>query len=708
MDIKEKILELLKEKNFPPLFADKLMDALGFAQSDRAIFLGILDDMVENGLLVRTRKKKYALPETLGFLVGRLQGNAKGFAFFIPDSEDEQDIFIPPENLNGAMHKDRVMVRVFRDRFSLAPSREGEVYKVLERANTSLVGTFERDQHYGFVVPDDPRISNDIFVSKDNMLDARTGHKVVVEVFRWPESRRNPEGRIVEVLGHKDDPGTDILSIIRQFNLPETFSEKTLDLVRKIPQEVSQEDIARRRDLRDLKTFTMDGADAKDLDDAISIERTEQGNFILGVHIADVNHYIFENSPLDKEALARGTSVYLVDRVVPMLPKELSNGICSLNPNEDRLTMSVFMEVDKNGKVVDYSIEEAVIRSKMRMVYEDVTMILEDGEKDPVILDQYRDFMDELRDAEELCKILNRERSKRGSIDFNLDETQIVLDEEGKPIDIRPAERGISNRIIEEFMLLCNETIAQHIFWQELPFLYRVHEDPDIEKMLDFNELIQNFGYKLKGIREGIHPKVLQSLLLEIKDKPEERIISTIMLRSLQKARYSHENLGHFGLASKNYCHFTAPIRRYPDLIIHRIIKESIHGKLTGRRLRQLEETLPDMAKHCSARERTADEAERETEALKKVEFMADKVGEEFDGIISGVTGFGLYVQLPNTVEGLIHISTIDDDYYNFVEKHYCLIGERHRRIFRIGDPVRIKILNVDMVMRNIDFVLAE
>ena len=327
MDIKEKILELLREKNLPPLFPDKLMEALGFAQSDRVIFMGILNDMVESGQLVRTRKNKYALPETLGFLVGRLQGNSKGFAFFIPDSEDEQDIFIPPENLNGAMHKDRVMVRVFRDRFSLAPSREGEVYKVLERANTSIVGTFERDQHYGFVVPDDPRISNDIFVARENMLDAQTGHKVVVEVFRWPESRRNPEGRIVEVLGHKDEPGTDILSIIRQFNLPETFSEETLNLVKKIPQKVSQEEISRRRDLRDLKTFTMDGADAKDLDDAISIERNEEGNFILGVHIADVNHYIFENSPLDKEALARGTSVYLVDRVVPMLPKELSNGI---------------------------------------------------------------------------------------------------------------------------------------------------------------------------------------------------------------------------------------------------------------------------------------------------------------------------------------------------------------------------------------------
>lgn len=708
MDIKEKIVGLLREKNTPPLFLDKLMEALEFSQSDRGIFMGILDDMVEGGQLVRTRKKKYALPETLGFLVGRLQGNARGFAFFIPDSEEEKDVFIPPENLNGAMHKDRVMIRVFGDKYSTASSREGEVYKVLWRANTSIVGTFERDKNFGFVVPDDSRISDDIFVSKDSMLDARTGYKVVVEVFRWPDSRRNPEGKIVEILGHKDEPGTDILSIIRQFNLPEDFSEEILSAARKIPQKVSNEDIQRRRDLRDLKTFTMDGADAKDLDDAISIERNKKGNFILGVHIADVNHYIFENSPLDKEALTRGTSVYLVDRVIPMLPRELSNGICSLNPNEDRLAMSVFMEVEQGGKVVDYSIEETVIRSQKRMVYEDVTMILEDGEKDQAVMVDYHDFLDELRDAEELCKILNEERTKRGSIDFNLDETQIILDEDGKPVDIRPAVRGISNRIIEEFMLLCNETIAQHIFWQELPFMYRVHEDPDIEKMLDFNEFIHNFGYNLKGIGEGIHPKVLQRLLADIKDKPEERIISTIMLRSLQKARYSHENLGHFGLASKNYCHFTAPIRRYPDLMIHRIIKDSIHGKLTKKKAKQMEEMLPDMAKHCSSRERTADEVERETGDLKKVEFMADKIGEEFDGIISGVTGYGLYVQLPNTIEGLVRISSIEDDYYNFVEKHYCLIGERHRRIFRIGDPARIKVLNVNMVMRNIDFVLAD
>ena len=706
MDIKDKILEILREKNTPPLFPDKLMEILEISDQDRYIFLNILDDMVEDGKLVMTRKKKYALPETLGFLVGRIQGNPKGFAFFIPDDENEEDVFIPAENLNTAMHNDRVMIRILKNGHTPTRSREGEVYKILSRANKTVVGTFERDMNFGFVIPDDHRITNDIFVSKDNMAGAETGHKVVVEILRWPDLRRNPEGRIIEILGHKDDAGTDILSIIRQFNLPEEFPEEVLAVAKKIPQSVSQDEIAKRKDLRHLKTFTIDGADAKDLDDAISIEKMENGNFKLGVHIADVNHYVFANSPIDKEAYVRGTSVYLVDRVVPMLPKELSNGICSLNPGEDRLAMSVIMEINRQGKVVDFTIDETVIRSRKRMIYEEVTKILE--EKDPELMGEYEEFIEELEMAKELCEILNARRVERGSIDFNLVETQIILDENGKPVDIKPVERGISNRMIEEFMLVCNETIAEYMYWQELPFMYRVHEDPDIEKMLDFNEFIHNFGYHLKGIGDGIHPKVLQELLENVKGKPEEGIISAVMLRSLQKARYSHENLGHFGLATKNYCHFTAPIRRYPDLIIHRIIKESIHGKLNKKRIKELEETLPGMADHCSKRERVADEAERETDDLKKVEFMLDKLGQEFDGIISGVTNYGIYVQLPNTVEGLVRISTIEDDYYVYNEKHYCLIGERTRRILRLGDSVRIKVAKVDLIMRNIDFVLVE
>ena len=517
------------------MFPDKLMEILEISEQDRYIFLDILDDMVEDGKLVMTRKKKYALPETLGFLVGRLQGNQKGFAFFIPDDENEEDVFIPAENLNTAMHNDRVMIRILKNGHSSARSREGEVYKVLSRANKTVVGTFEKDRNFGFVIPDDPRISNDIFVSKDNMQGAETGHKVVVEILRWPDLRRNPEGRIIEILGHKDEAGTDILSIIRQFNLPEEFPEEVLAVAKKIPQSVSQDEIAKRKDLRHLKTFTIDGADAKDLDDAISIEKMDNGNFKLGVHIADVNHYVFADSPIDKEAFVRGTSVYLVDRVVPMLPKELSNGICSLNPDEDRLAMSVIMEINRQGKVVDFTIDETVIRSRKRMIYEEVTKILE--EKDPELMAEYEDFIEELEMAKELCEILNARRVERGSIDFNLVETQIILDENGKPVDIKPVERGISNRMIEEFMLVCNETIAEYMYWQELPFMYRVHEDPDIEKMLDFNEFIHNFGYHLKGIGEGIHPKVLQELLENVKGKPEEGIISAVMLRSLAKSK---------------------------------------------------------------------------------------------------------------------------------------------------------------------------
>ncbi|NLJ41439.1 MAG: ribonuclease R [Clostridiales bacterium] len=706
METGEKICEILRERNAPPLLFKQLVEIMEIQGDEEGAFLNLLENMVEEGQLVKTRKKKYALPEILGFLIGSLQGNPRGFAFFIPDKEGEGDIFISPEDLNGAMHNDRVMIRVIGDGSGRFRSRDGQVLKILSRANATVIGTFERGKGFGFVVPDDPKISGDIFISKENARNVNSNFKVVAEIIRWPEPRRNAEGRIVEVLGHKDEAGIDILSIIRQFNLPEEFPNDCLAAAKQIPQRLTEEIIAKRTDLRDLKTFTMDGADAKDLDDAISIERMGNGNFKLGVHIADVNHYAFEDGPIDKEAKKRGTSIYLVDRVLPMLPRELSNGICSLNPGEDRLTISVIMEIDNKGKVKDFSIEETVIKSQMRMVYEEVTSILED--KDQELIAKYQDFIDELENCRELCEILRTERMKKGSLDFNIEETQIILNEEGWPIDILPVERGISNKIIEEFMLVCNETVAEYMRWQEAPCMFRVHEDPDKEKMIAFNEFIRNFGYRLKGAKDGVHSKALQSLLEDIEGTAEEGIISTVMLRSLKKARYSHENLGHFGLAFENYCHFTAPIRRYPDLIVHRVLKELIHRKLNNKRVKQLEEAMPDLAKHCSARERLADEAERETDDLKKAEFMSDKLDEEFDGIISGVTGYGLFVQLPNTVEGLVRISSIDDDYYNYDEKNYCLIGERHRKIYRLGDGVRVKVANVDMVMKNIDFILID
>lgn len=706
MNIKEKVIEVLKENKMSPQFPEQLMEILGIDPNEKKAFLNILDEMIDEGKLVETRKKKIGLPEDFGLLVGRLQGHAKGFGFLIPDDRNQEDVFIAPENMGGALHNDRVMVKVFKDKGKSSRSREGEVVKVLERSNKTVVGTFEKDKYFGFVIPDDRRIHQDIFIPKDETMNAKTGYKVVAEIVSWPERRRNPEGRIIEILGHKDDVGTDVLSIIKKFNLPEEFPDDVLEEARRIPQEVSQKEVDRRKDLRALNTFTIDGADAKDLDDAVSIELLENGNYRLGVHIADVSFYVKENSALDRDALTRGTSVYLVDRVVPMLPKELSNGICSLNPMVDRLTMSVFMEIDAEGKVVDYEIFESVIRSKKRMIYEDVSKILE--ENDPALFEEYGDFVDDLRKMEQLCKILNERRMKRGSLDFDLDEPKITLDVRGKPISIYPYERRIANRIIEEFMLICNETVAEHIHWAKYPFLYRVHEEPDIEKLLEFNEFIHNFGYHLKGIGGGIHPKALQDLLNKVSGSREEGIISAVMLRSLQKAKYSHENLGHFGLAAKYYTHFTSPIRRYPDLMVHRILKDVLHNKLDSERISYLENRLPDIALHCSERERVADDAERETEDLKKAEFMLDKVGMEFDGIISGVTNYGLYVQLENTVEGLVRITTLEDDYYIYNEKHYCLIGERTRKLYRLGDAVRVKVVRVDLASREIDFVLVE
>ena len=658
--------------------------------------------MAQKGRLVQTKKKKYALPEELGYLTGRLQGNAKGFGFLIPDNAEEEDVFLPAENLHGAMHNDRIMIRLLQND---GRSREGEVIRVLERANQTVVGTFEKDSHFGFVVPDDKRIYQDIFIAKEEINGAKNDFKVVAEIVKWPDKRRNPEGRIIEVLGHKDDVGTDILSIIRQYELPEEFPEEVVRAAQKTPQTVPEEEIRRRRDLRNIRMVTIDGADAKDLDDAVSIEKLDNGNFLLGVHIADVSYYVKESSEMDREAYTRGTSVYLVDRVIPMLPRELSNGICSLNPKEDRLAFSVFMEIDHRGNVVNHRIEESVIRTSERMVYEDVTRILE--ENDPELVERYRPLVEDFHDMETLSRILRKKRMHRGSIDFDLDEAKIILDIKGKPIDVKPYERGISNKIIEEFMLVCNETVAEYMTWNEVPFLYRIHEEPTVEKLLEFNEFIHNFGYHLKGIGGEIHPKALQNLLEKIRGTREEDIISAVMLRSLQKARYSSENVGHFGLAAKYYCHYTSPIRRYPDLIVHRILKDFIHGRMDKDNTEKLADRLPEMADHCSEREKVADEAERETDDLKKAEFMMDKIGMEYDGIISGVTSYGIYVALDNTVEGLVRMTALDDDYYVYDEKHYCLIGERMRKVYRLGDTIRIKVSQVDLAARNIDFVLA-
>ncbi|TJX14269.1 ribonuclease R [Tissierella creatinini] len=701
MSIRENILEFMENREYKPMLREELAIEFGIEKSDSKAFFKILESMEKEGIIIRNNKEKYGLINSDYLVVGKLQGNEKGFGFVIPSDKTKDDIFIPAENMNSAMNGDIVVANLTRRQES-GRRQEGEIVRILERANDTIIGTFEDNGNFGFLIPDEHRIAYDIFIPKAGTGGAKNGQKVVVEVTRWPELRRNPEGKVVEILGFLSDKGTDILSVIRQFKLPEEFSPKVQQQADMVEEELTQRDLEGREDLRELTTFTIDGADAKDFDDAVSIEYLDNGNYMLGVHIADVSHYVKQNSALDKEALLRGNSVYLIDRVIPMLPKELSNGICSLNPNVDRLTLTVFMEIDKKGTVVNHRIVESVIKSKQRLIYDDVSDYLEND--DPKAKEKLKDILDELKKMHELMLILNKKRDKRGSIDFEFPETYIELDENGKPIDVRVAERRVANRMIEEFMLVTNETVAEEFHWAEIPFLYRVHEEPNAEKLQDFAKFIHNFGYSLKG--KEIHPKELQLLTKEIKGKKEESVISTLLLRSLKKAVYSSESGIHFGLAAKYYSHFTSPIRRYPDLVIHRIIKDYLKGKLSSDKINRWEKILPEIADHTSMTERRADDAEREVDDLKKAQYMSERIGEEYTGMVSSVTNFGLFVQLANTIEGLVHFNNMDDDFYRFDEENYYIIGERTNRIYRIGDEVRIEVISADIGKRTIDFRL--
>lgn len=701
---REKLLEFMHEKAYNPMLKEELMDIFEIDRKQNKFFSGLLNGMVEEGLIIKTRKRRYGVPERMGLIVGRLQMNQKGYGFVVSDKPGISDVFIPANLINGAMNNDKVVARKDAVYGDFCKKIEGEIIRILERANTEVIGIYENNRNFGFIVPDDPKIVTDIFIPKEETGEVKEGDKVVCEITKWPGARRNPEGRIIEIIGHRDDVGVDILSIMRKYNLTVDFPQKVETEIKKIPGEVSEEEKANRKDLRDITTITIDGADAKDLDDAVSIEKLSNGNFKLGVHIADVTHYVREGTALDKEALERGTSVYLVDRVVPMLPRKLSNGICSLNPRVDRLTLSVFMEINNRGEVINHEIVKSVINVKERMIYEDISDILEND--DQKLKDRYQHLLNEFETMEELCLILKKRRENRGAMDFDFPEAKVILDGDGKPVDIIKYERRIANRIIEEFMLVCNETIAEHFYWQEIPFVYRVHEDPSLEKLEEFNEFIYNFGYHLKGLSTGIHPKALQGLLRKVKGTKEERLINTLMLRSLKKARYADKGLGHFGLAAEHYCHFTAPIRRYPDLEIHRIIKEAIGGKLDNERISRLRAAVPGVAEQSSIRERVADEAERETVDLKKVEYMADRIGEEYEGIISGLTSFGIFVELDNTIEGLIPLSYLYDDYYIYDSERHILTGEMRKKTYRIGDAIKVKVNRVNMAQKEIDFMV--
>lgn len=702
--VKEKILSFMKEEAYKPMMDEELAIIFDISKKERKDFLKVLDEMESEGSIVKTRKDRYGVPERMNLIVGRIQGHHKGFAFVIPEQEGVDDVFVSPENLMGAMHNDKVIARIIKK--GIPGKRiEGEVIRIISRANTTIVGTFEKNEYFGFVVPDDKRIYQDIFIAKADLNGAEDGHKVVVEVTKWPEKRRNPEGRVIEILGAKGKPGVDILSIIKKYNLPEEFPPEVEAYTEKIPYEIPEAEYEKRRDLRELKIVTIDGEDAKDLDDAVSIEKLPDGKYRLGVHIADVTYYVKDKSPLDKEAFDRATSVYLVDRVIPMLPRKLSNGLCSLNPRVDRLTLSCEMVIDKNGKVVEHQIFESIIKTSERMTYTDVTKILKD--KDPEVMERYEYLLEEFRLMEELCMILSKRRMQRGALDFEFEESKIILNEEGKPIDIRPYEREIANRIIEEFMLVCNETVAEHMYWTGMPFVYRIHEDPDEDRLGIFGEFVHNLGYFLRATKD-VHPKTLQDLLNQVKGKREETVVSTLLLRSLKQARYAPECSGHFGLAAKYYCHFTSPIRRYPDLAIHRIIKEFINNRIDDKKENKLKKFVEEASKQSSDMERVAQEAERETDDLKKVEYMSDKIGNIYTGIISSVTNFGMFVELDNTIEGLVHISNMVDDYYNFDEKHFSLVGERTKKVYRLGDTLTVKVTKADIETRTIDFSIEE
>ena len=701
---KQKILAYMESADYIPLKRKEMRVVLSVPDADKEEFEQIVTELIAEGKIIETKRGKLSAPKALQMATGTFLSHAKGFGFVTPE-EGGNDIFIPASETNGAMQKDKVLYKVIQ-KSSDGKKAEGTIIKVLERANSRIVGLFEQVKGYGFVIADDKKFAKDIFIAKELTMGAVTGHKVVVEITDYGADRRNPEGKIVEILGHINDPGVDILSVIKRYDLAVEFEKEVYQEIENLETEVKEEDKIGREDLRDVLTITIDGEDAKDLDDAVSLQMLQNGNFELGVHIADVSHYVKFNTELDKEAYRRGTSVYLVDRVIPMLPHKLSNGICSLNPNTDRLALSCIMEIDHRGQVLDHKVVNSVIHSDYRMTYTAVREILEDGT--PALLAEYQEIVPMLQNMNKLRMVLAEKRKKRGSVNFDLPESKIILDENGKPIDIRPYERSIATNLIEEFMLVCNETIAENFFWQEVPFVFRSHQEPDEEKTEKMEQFLRGFGYRVKKKDGELHPREIQKVLSEIEGKTEERVITRVVLRSMMQARYTADNQGHFGLAAKYYCHFTSPIRRYPDLQIHRLIKMILAGEMNGKKEESLRRKMPEIAAHCSKRERIADEAERDTDNLKKVEYMMDKVGEYYEGIISGVTSWGIFVELPNTVEGMVALAQMDDDYYEFDEKNMLVFGRKSGKTYRLGDTVEVMVAKVSEEMGTIDFVFAE
>jgi len=697
---KKMILSFMREDIYRPMKFRELCGFLNVPKSERENFKEALDSLISAGDIVLTEQKTYRIPAPDVF-TGIFSSSRRGFGFVSIDGRKD-DVFIPADETGGAFHGDTVELHIVhesRDEDRSSRKAEGRVLRVVSRASEEIIGVYQKSKYFGFVVPDDQRIGRDIFVPKGKNGGASDGCKVAVRISDYGSSRRNPEGEITQVLGMADDPKTDLVSVMRAYSLPEDFPEEVLNEAQALPDSIDGTQAAGRRDLRSLMTVTIDGEDAKDLDDAVTL-RVENGHYRLGVHIADVSNYVREGSALDREALKRGTSVYLINRVIPMLPQKLSNGICSLNEGVDRLALSCLMEIDETGKLIGHEICESVINVSHRMSYTQVARLLED---DKAYDGKYDDSLEMFRQMKKLSDLIRERRRERGGIDFDFPEAKIILDENDVPTDVHPYEINCANKMIEDFMLMANETIAQDYFWQELPFVYRCHESPDPDRIQKLYMLIRNYGYYINSHKNKIHPMEFQKLLGKIEGSPEEMFISRLVLRSMKQARYTTENLGHFGLAVSYYCHFTSPIRRYPDLQIHRIIKENLHSKLDDERIAHYRGILDEVATHSSEAERRAGDAERDLQKIKKAEYMSGHIGERYEGLISGITSWGIYVELPNTCEGLIRLESLDD-YYVYDENECSLTGTDYGRTFRLGDRMMIKVAGVDMAARTVMF----
>ena len=730
MEEREKlILEFMKDENYIPMKAKEMASILCVPKNDYSDFNAILQKLEDEFKIQKNRKSKYSLINEEKYITGIFRANEKGFGFVKIDGKEEE-IYISKNYTKNALNGDTVVAEILSE--EKGASKEGRIIKILTHENDTIVGVFTDNRNYGFVVPDDRKLGTDIFISKKKFGGAKNNSKVLVKILKYPEKGKNAEGEIIEVLGNVNEAGVDMLSLVMEYKLPYEFPEDVIEEAQSFKEENIKNDIEGRLDLRNEEIFTIDGEDAKDLDDAVCVKKLENGNYQLGVHIADVSHYVKEGSKLDKEAIIRGTSIYMLDRVIPMLPKELSNGICSLNPKKDRLTLSVIMEIDQNGYVVSSEIKKSIIKTTRRMSYNEIATILKyiNGEndieviedttkakqkintlqKDIQLLEECKPYFQHFKLMEELAKILKKRREKQGSLNLDLPETKIILDENGFAIDVKKYEMTFANEIIEQFMLTANETVAETFYWLEAPFIYRVHEEPDEEKIQELNTFLYNFGYKIKSNKENIHPKAFAKILEDIKGKDEERVISTLILRTLKQARYESQNKGHFGIASKYYCHFTSPIRRYPDLFIHRIISEYItdNYNLNQEKIDKLNQQATNYANTSSEREKIAQKVERDSIEIKKAEYMQGKIGEEYDGIISSITSFGMFVELENTVEGLIRFENLGDEYFIYDENRKTLTGEKTKTTYKIGDKVKIRVINANKILRQIDFEISD